>query len=416
MNTYSLYNKKIGIAILMMTLPFICKTINAQLKLYPSGSLSIGSISQPPANTELQVIGNSVFSNKIGATTSSAYIKGLNAFSTDSVPDYSWFGDTLTGIFHPALNILAYTNTGKETMRLTSSNNLLIGSTSDNGDRIQVTGSLNTNPFDIYSNSTLGSGYSGINWLNDTNIKAWTVKYNSLDKFYVYGNGQAYAYGWNTISDSTLKENVSGISHALDKVLRLQGVTYNLKQSVAGINSSNKILEYPSSRKMGLIAQAVERVAPEVVTTTSDGIKTVAYGNLVGLLIEAIKEEDLKVTNLQHKLDSCIVLMHQSGSVLNKEMPVDSAALNVEQAKLYPCKTCPAKENTSIHCFIPATSKEASILVFDINGILKKSIPINGKKEQFVSINDVPIAAGLYYYSLIVDGQEIDTKKIILTE
>lgn len=320
MKAANLFHQKTVSVILMVVLLIICHRADAQLKLYSNGSISMGSIIQPPPNAELQVIGNSVFSNSAGTTSSSAYIKGLNIFSTDSLPDYSWWGDTLTGIFHPASNILAFTNAGMETMRLSPANNLLIGSTSDNGDRLQVAGALNTNPFDIYSNFTSGSGYSGINWLNDTNTKAWAVKYNSVDKFYVYGNGQAYAYGWNTMSDSTLKENVHEIQHALAKVLKLQGVTYNLKQSSV-VNGSQ--LTYPSSEKMGLIAQAVERVTPEVVTTTNDGLKTVAYGNLVGLLIEAIKEEDAKVTTLQHELDSVISVNQRPISIPQK---VSSAA------------------------------------------------------------------------------------------
>ena len=277
--------------------------VNAQLKLYPIGSLSIGSITQPPNHAELQVIGNAVFSKNTGAIISSAYIKGLNNYSTDSIPDFSWWGDTLTGIFHPISYTMAFSCNGKETMRLSQGNNLLIGSTSDIGDKVQVTAALNQNPFDIYANYTT-AGYSGMNWVNNTTTKAWAVEYNSQDEFYVYGNGQAYSYGWNTISDSTLKENVLEIPNALNKVLRLQGVTYNLKQTEL---ADAKGLSGSSSRKMGLIAQQVERVAPEAVTTNNDGIKTVAYGNMVGLLIEALKQEDAKVNMLQHRLDSCIV-------------------------------------------------------------------------------------------------------------
>jgi len=319
MKAFLLFHKKTKTAILIAILPFLCANANAQLKLYSNGNLSIGSITQPPPTAELQVIGNTLFSKNTLTITSSAYIKGFNSFSTDSLPDYSWWGDTLTGIFHPAVNILAFSNIGRETMRISPANNLLIGATNDNGDRLQVTGGLNTNPFDIYSNCTVSTGYSGINWLNDTNTKAWDVKYNSVDKFYVYGNGQAYSYGWNTMSDSNLKENVHPIQNALGKVLKLQGVTYNLKQFSESANSSGKISAAPSSVKMGLIAQSVERVVPEVVTTTTDGMKTVAYGNMVGLLIEALKEEDVKVNYLQHKLDSCI-----SANSFHKEISVSA--------------------------------------------------------------------------------------------
>ncbi len=320
-------------------------------------------------------------------------------------------GDTLTGIFHPVISVIAYSNAGIETMRLTNTNNVLFGSTTDNGDRMQVTGVLNKNPFDIYSNYSISNGYSGINWLNDSNTKAWTVKCNNLDKFYVYGTGQAFSYGWNTLSDSNLKENVRTIPNALDKVLKLQGVTYNLKQSAAAESKRQDFYD-PASRKMGLIAQAVERVAPEVVSTTSDGMKTVAYGNLVGLLVEAIKQEDSKVNILQRKLDSCMALKQIQSKEISKENSPGSA----DQPKLYPCKNCPVNENTSIRCYIPMGSTDASLMVFDINGALKKTIPITGKNDQYVSILDKNLTAGMYYYSLIVNGTEVDTKKIILTD
>lgn len=184
--------------------------------------------------------------------------------------------------------------------KLFSNGNLTVGSiTQHDSSELQVTGALNANTLSIYSNAKIPAIYSGINWVNDTSTKAWAVKNNSTDKFYVKGNGQAYSFGWNTLSDSSLKENVKSIVQPLKKVLQLNGVTYNLKNSPTEYASTN-------GRKMGLIAQSVEQVIPEVVTTTDKGMKTIAYGNLTALLIEAIKEEDAKVNLLQHRLDSCI--------------------------------------------------------------------------------------------------------------
>jgi len=378
----------------------ICSITNAQLKLYSNGSISAGSITQPPAGAELQVIGNSLFSNNASAIASSAYIKGANVFSTQNTPDYTWWGDTLSGVFHPALNTMAFTTAGKATVMLMPNHNMIIDSLFDDGARLQVNGGLNASPFDIYSNTTTNNIYSGINWVNNTTTKAWAVKNGGQDEFYVYGNGQAYSFGWNTISDSTLKEHVSNIQNALNKVLRLQGVTYNLKQSTV----ANK-------RQMGLIAQAVERVVPEVVTTNDNGIKTIAYSNMVGLLVEAIKQEDIKINTLQRKVDSLSNLSKQTGANFH--------ANGVEvghEARLYPCKSCPANQNTTFQCYIPDESKSANLLVFDMNGALKKTVAISGKKEQSVNIAGGELLAGMYYYSLMVDGSEVDTKKVIVTQ
>src|ERR1700722_3758314 len=97
-------NKLTGITVGLLLLFNIS---NAQLKLYSNGSLSIGSTTQPPAGAELQIIGSTLFSGNTNAITSSPYIRGFNVFSSASNPDYMWWGDTLNGIFHPALNTMA---------------------------------------------------------------------------------------------------------------------------------------------------------------------------------------------------------------------------------------------------------------------------------------------------------------------
>lgn len=86
-------------------------------------------------------------------------------------------------------------------------------------------------------------------------------------------------------SDVSIKENIEVIPAALDKVSAIRGVTYDRT-------------DIEAARQAGVIAQEVEEVLPEVVTEV-DGIKTVAYGNMVGLLVEAIKELRAEVESLK---------------------------------------------------------------------------------------------------------------------
>ena len=76
----------------------------------------------------------------------------------------------------------------------------------------------------------------------------------------------------------------------------------------------------------------------------------------------------------------------------------------------------PFSQTTSIKCFIPSNSKASSLLVFDMNGTLKKTIPISGTGDITLAINGKELIAGMYYYTLVIDNNEIDTKKMILTE
>lgn len=78
-------------------------------------------------------------------------------------------------------------------------------------------------------------------------------------------------------SDRRLKKNIQPIRGALDKVMRLHGYTFER-------------IEQEGQRRVGVIAQEVEQVLPEAVRYKKDGYRSVAYGNMVALLIEAIKE------------------------------------------------------------------------------------------------------------------------------
>ena len=109
-------------------------------------------------------------------------------------------------------------------------------------------------------------------------------------------NGNFIAYGTVTasgditaFSDSRIKENIKTLPNALESVKRMRGVTYN------------KIGEEKQS--IGVIAQEVQSILPELVSENSDGMLSVAYGNITGVLIEAIKEQQKQIEELKAQLD-----------------------------------------------------------------------------------------------------------------
>lgn len=103
-------------------------------------------------------------------------------------------------------------------------------------------------------------------------------------------NGNARATG--TVfadSDQRLKTDIKPVTNALEKILQINGVYYKWKRLPAN-----------QSRQLGLIAQNVESVFPEAVTTDEKGIKSVAYQNLISPVIEAIKEQQKQIDELKH--------------------------------------------------------------------------------------------------------------------
>jgi hypothetical protein len=111
--------------------------------------------------------------------------------------------------------------------------------------------------------------------------------------FRISANGNVTATGDVTAySDARVKENIFTIDNALEKTLALRGVYYNRTD------------KDDKSQKVGVIAQEVLKVLPEVVNGSEDNIYSVAYGNMAGLFIEAIKELNNKIEKLEAQLAS----------------------------------------------------------------------------------------------------------------
>ena len=102
----------------------------------------------------------------------------------------------------------------------------------------------------------------------------------------IRATGDVIAY-----SDVRVKENIKTIDNSLEKVSKLRGVEFN------------KIGD--NIKSIGVIAQEIEKVIPEVVREDDKGMKSVAYGNITGILIEAIKELKKEIEELKNKPCNC---------------------------------------------------------------------------------------------------------------
>jgi acetate kinase len=95
-------------------------------------------------------------------------------------------------------------------------------------------------------------------------------------------------------SDKRHKNTIQNIPNALDKVSKLNGVTWEWNEDVNEVTKSTP--------KTGLIAQEVQEVLPEVVREREDGFLSLDYSKMVGLLVEAIKEQQSQIEELKSKL------------------------------------------------------------------------------------------------------------------
>ena len=112
----------------------------------------------------------------------------------------------------------------------------------------------------------------------------------------LYVNGEAFAVsGWSS-SDIRLKENIVQLTEILEKLQDVRGVKFNWRTAEFPDRG------LPEGREIGFIAQEVEKVFPELVSTDSDGYKALSYGRLTAILLEAIKEQQVQIDELTTRL------------------------------------------------------------------------------------------------------------------
>ena len=130
------------------------------------------------------------------------------------------------------------------------------------------------------------AGYSekGSQKLYIANSSKSPLVYGDFNKKTLKVNGKMYATKFITSSDGRLKTDIRPLNNALGMVLSLQGKQYRL------------IDEAVNQTDIGLIAQDVEKVLPQIVSQSEDGYKAIAYQSLTAVLIEAIKEQHSQFT------------------------------------------------------------------------------------------------------------------------
>ena len=161
----------------------------------------------------------------------------------------------------------------------------------------------------------------------------------------------------------------------------------------------------------GININAMREMFPDLVITTTDGKVYVDYMRMIPLLISAISE-------LKAQIDTPI----SSGPILspmNDDLETASAnalGIDVVTPKLYQNAPNPFNSVTTTKYALPEDVDNAMLYVYDLQGTQKLAIEITERGENSVNITASKLPAGMYIYTLIADGKEIDTKRMILTK
>ncbi|MFC6226061.1 tail fiber domain-containing protein [Hymenobacter artigasi] len=164
-----------------------------------------------------------------------------------------------------------------------------------------------------------GTRTSALTWLSNGNVGIGTTAPGvRLDVA-----GDARATSFTTSSDRRFKQNIRPLTSALSAVLALQGMRY--EWNTLGVQHGGKA----NTAQVGLIAQEVEKIYPELVSTDADGFKSVNYAQLTPVLIEAIKELAAQNEALRTRNDadhaSLLTLQAQMARLLGEAAPAAGA-------------------------------------------------------------------------------------------
>lgn len=248
---------------------------------------------------------------------------------------------------------------------------------------------------------------------------------NSLTYYYGAGqyaglfNGETRVLGdltatnMYTSSDIRLKNNVLDISegessNTLDKLMNVNVIKYNLKEEAFGTDGSEKSKKLEKATSLlhfGVSAQELQEIYPNLVKEGQDGYLAVNYTELVPVLIQSIQE-------LKQELDN----VKGSGSRMTRSVSYGDdefqpSAKNI----LYQNTPNPFKEQTVIRFSLADDAQDAAICIFDLTGKMLKKLPISYGQNS-VSIGGYELGDGLFLYTLLVNGREIDTKRMIITK
>jgi len=342
---------------------------------------------------------------KVGISTSNQV--GFNSTQSNTGTSFnSIMRTTSTGAGALGVSTYSYTNS-------TSTNNANYGVAAF----AQGTGAGTTN-YGVYA---VASGLStGVNYGVYGNA---VVGANSWAGYF---QGNVFSTGLYIGSDERLKINIAEEANALGKIMSIKPVIYKYDTGTyPELNLSTEL-------QHGFIAQQLQEVVPEVVRESrysipgADGIErssktylAVNYPGLISILYKGIQEQQLQIDELRRTIGVLTATPvtgrgGETAATSNNVVVTSEGRFETSRFSLAQNTPNPFSSTTSIRYTIPDGMRTGSIAVFDLSG--KMLLQFNGLSgRNQVTINGSTLQPGMYIYTLMAEGQEVISKKMILS-
>ena len=235
-------------------------------------------------------------------------------------------------------------------------------------------------------------------------------------------------------TDPRLNETSTAVSTALETLQGLDAIAYRLQLPTpieggvasgptggnqAGTNGGvGGFIPGPGtttrdSLHYGLSLASVQDVLPQLVIEDTGGIRYVDYTSIVSLLVVAVNELKAQVEELQ---GGAAPASYAPARAPQQTSGTDDITDDLTAPALYQNIPNPFTADTHIRYCLPESVQQADLYIYDMQGHQIKKIAVTGRGESAVTIHGSELQAGMYIYALIADGQEIDSKRMILTK
>lgn len=254
----------------------------------------------------------------------------------------------------------------------------------------------------LHFNSLLIGDNFGVPAYDSTNVRANPLRNNlnrllSLDCI-------SFDKSWRSANSNMISE-YSGFNG-----------TNKQSRDITFFSDFEKRMERENRFHTGFDLASIESAFPELVSTDSVGNKYVDYINLIPIMVQAIQEQAMIISAYGRKIRELSSGETDTSTFGTKIAATDTHVISGQDAVLYQNTPNPFNTITEINYFLPQGFNTANIFVFNLQGDLQQTYNITMPGFGSVQISASQLNPGMYFYSLVVDGLEVETKKMILTQ
>ncbi len=230
-----------------------------------------------------------------------------------------------------------------------------------------------------------------------------------------------YNYALINSSDERLKRNINALSFDRKSFSLLKPVSYEITDAWSIQKAKDKQEEPFYTSQYGFLAQELQEVYPQLVLKDEEtGYLRTKPLEMIPILVAALQDQQKQIDNQQKQINELKQLAGTKSELRSSEEIGDVTGISSEtitnKVTLYQNVPNPFNQSTEIRYYIPENSQSAQLCIYNLQGNQIKQIVVAERGESSYLLSASELTAGMYLYTLIIDGKEIDTKRMILTE